>query len=260
MNILLNTLSRNKKKIIFFSLASIFYTFFLLYVWTLMEDTFSQVLDLFPEPIKKIAGFGDDLSTAGFLNGEFMHLIGPLIMGAFGITIGSTILASEEENKTIDQFLSLSISRTRYYTEKYISLIILVFLLSLVFSITLLLSNILFDINLTMHNILYSGFCLFIYGITTGSISYFSGAFFAKVSISVGIGGGVALIGYVFDSVYKTVSSLSYLKYFSLHYYYNDNGVIMNGFDILHLFIMLLITTFCYFFGLLIFNKRDIKS
>ena len=66
-----------------------------------MEDTFSQVLDLFPEPIKKIAGFGDDLSTAGFLNGEFMHLIGPLIMGAFGITIGSTILASEEENKTI---------------------------------------------------------------------------------------------------------------------------------------------------------------
>ena len=106
----------------------IFYTFFLLYVWTLMEDTFSQVLDLFPEPIKKIAGFGDDLSTAGFLNGEFMHLIGPLIMGAFGITIGSTILASEEENKTIDQFLSLSISRTRYYTEKYISLIILVFI------------------------------------------------------------------------------------------------------------------------------------
>ena len=127
MNILLNTLSRNKKKIIFFSLASIFYTFFLLYVWTLMEDTFSQVLDLFPEPIKKIAGFGDDLSTAGFLNGEFMHLIGPLIMGAFGITIGSTILASEEENKTIDQFLSLSISRTRYYSEKYMSLIILVF-------------------------------------------------------------------------------------------------------------------------------------
>ena len=68
-------------------------------------------------------------------------------MGAFGITIGSTILASEEENKTIDQFLSLSISRTRYYTEKYISLIILVFILSLVFSLTLLLSNILFDIN-----------------------------------------------------------------------------------------------------------------
>ena len=48
-----------------------------------------------------------------------MHLIGPIIVGAFGITIGSTLIASEEENKTIDQFLALSISRNRYYIEKY---------------------------------------------------------------------------------------------------------------------------------------------
>ena len=31
-----------------------------------MADTFSQVLDLFPDALKTIAGFGDDLSTAGF--------------------------------------------------------------------------------------------------------------------------------------------------------------------------------------------------
>ena len=201
-----------------------------------MADTFSQVLDLFPDALKTIAGFGDDLSTAGFLNGEFMHLIGPLIMGAFAITIGATILASEEENKTIDQFLALSISRSRYYTEKYLSLTILILSLAFIFSFTLFISNFIFDINLSFSNIFYSGLCLFIYGSTVGSITFFSGALFAKVSQSAGIGGGIAIIGYVFDSVYKTVSSLGYLKYLSLHYYYNDNGVILNGFDLIHLF------------------------
>jgi len=231
LNVLLNSLSRNKRKLLSFSLASIFYVIFLLYVWTLMADTFSQVLDLFPDSLKTIAGFGDDLSTAGFLNGEFMHLIGPLIMGAFAITIGATILASEEENKTIDQFLALSISRSRYYTEKYLSLTILILSLAFIFSLTLFISNFIYDINLNFSNIFYSGLCLFIYGTTVGSITFFSGAIFAKVSQSAGIGGGIAIIGYVFDSVYKTVSSLGYLKYLSLHYYYNDNGVILNGFD-----------------------------
>ena len=157
MNVLLNSLSRNKRKLLSFSLASIFYVIFLLYVWTLMADTFSQVLDLFPDSLKTIAGFGDDLSTAGFLNGEFMHLIGPLIMGAFAITIGATILASEEENKTIDQFLALSISRSRYYTEKYLSLTILILSLAFIFSLTLFISNFIYDINLNFSNIFYSG-------------------------------------------------------------------------------------------------------
>ena len=107
MIILNNSIIHNRKKILVFSFGAIFYTIFLLYIWTLMSDSFSQLLDLFPKQIKTIAGFGDDLSTAGFLNGEFMHLIGPLIIGAFAITIGSTVLCSEEENKTIDQFLSL---------------------------------------------------------------------------------------------------------------------------------------------------------
>ena len=101
MKILINALIQNRKKILTFSAASIFYTLFLLYVWTLFSETFGDILNLFPKQLQVIAGFGDDLSTAGFLNGEFMHLIGPIIVGAFGITIGSTLIASEEEIKRI---------------------------------------------------------------------------------------------------------------------------------------------------------------
>ena len=260
MNILYNSMIHNRKKIFVFSFGAIFYTIFLLYIWTLMSDSFSQLLDLFPKQIKTIAGFGDDLSTAGFLNGEFMHLIGPLIIGAFAITIGSTVLSSEEENKTIDQFLSLSISRSRYFTEKYFSLVLSILFLSLIFSITLKICDLIYDINLNLSSILYSGLALFIYGLTVGSITYLSGSIFAKTSQAAGVGAAVAIIGYIFDSVYKTVSSMNFLKYISLHYYYNDNKVILNGFDTFHLIILLIIILASFFIGIYIFNKRDIKT
>ena len=82
MYILRNDIYQNRKKIISFCIGGVAYTLLLTYFWTLFSDTFGQMLDLFPDAVKAIAGFGDDLSVTGFLNGEFMHLIGPLIIGA----------------------------------------------------------------------------------------------------------------------------------------------------------------------------------
>lgn len=260
MNIVINTLKQNKKKILTFSAASIFYTMFLLYVWTLFSDTFGDILKLFPKQLQIIAGFGDDLSTAGFLNGEFMHLIGPIIVGAFGITLGASLIASEEENKTIDQFLALSISRNRYFIEKYLSLLISILILTIVIGLTLKLGTLIYDINLSSINILFGTTGLFIFGTTCGSISFLSASIFAKASNAATIGAGVAILGYVLDSVYKTVDSLSYVKYLSLHYYYNDNGVIINGLDYKHFLVLFSIIVISFSVGIAIFNKRDIKS
>ena len=243
-----------------FSAASIFYTLFLLYVWTLFSDTFGDILNLFPKQLQIIAGFGDDLSTAGFLNGEFMHLIGPIIVGAFGITLGASLIASEEENKTIDQFLALSISRNRYFVEKFLSLLICILILSVVIGVTLKLGVLIYDINLSLKNIFFGSMGLFIFGATCGSISFLFGSIFAKNSNAAMIGAGVAILGYVLDSVYKTVDSMSFVKYISLHYYYNDNGVILNGLDFKHFLVLFSIMIISFTLGIFIFNKRDIKS
>jgi len=260
MNIVINALNQNKKKMLTFSAASIFYTLFLLYVWTLFSDTFGDILNLFPKQLQIIAGFGDDLSTAGFLNGEFMHLIGPIIVGAFGITLGASLIASEEENKTIDQFLALSISRNRYFVEKFLSLLICILILSVVIGVTLKLGVLIYDINLSLKNIFFGSMGLFIFGATCGSISFLFGSIFAKNSNAAMIGAGVAILGYVLDSVYKTVDSMSFVKYISLHYYYNDNGVILNGLDFKHFLVLFSIMIISFTLGIFIFNKRDIKS
>ena len=249
MKILINALIQNRKKTLTFSAASIFYTLFLLYVWTLFSETFGDILNLFPKQLQVIAGFGDDLSTAG-----------PIIVGAFGITIGSTLIASEEENKTIDQFLALSISRNRYYIEKYFSLVISLVILTAIIGLTLQIGVLIYDINLSLTNIIYAIFGLFIFGLSCGSISFLGGSIFAKNSTAAMIGAGIAILGYVLDSVYKTVNSLEFVKHISLYYYYNNNGLIVNGVDITDLSVLLGIIIFSFIFGIIVFNKRDIKS
>ena len=164
MYILRNDIYQNRKKIISFCLGAVAYTLLLTYFWTLFSDTFGQMLDLFPDAVKAIAGFGDDLSVTGFLNGEFMHLIGPLIIGAFGITIGSSSIATEEGNKTIDQILTLSISRTRFYIEKYLALVFCILLLAIIFSITLGIGSLVFNFDISLINLLYAAIALFSFG------------------------------------------------------------------------------------------------
>ena len=74
------------------------------------------------------------------------------------------------------------------------------------------------------------------------------------------IGAAIAILGYVLDSVYKTVNSLEFVRHVSLHYYYNNNGLIVNGVDISELSVLIGIIIFSFGFGIIIFNKRDIKS
>ena len=260
MYILKNDIYQNRKKIISFSLGGVAYTLLLTYFWTLFSDTFGQMLEFFPDAIKNFAGFGDDLSVTGFLNGEFMHLIGPLIIGAFGITIGSSSIATEESNKTIDQILSLSISRTRFYIEKYLALVFCVLLLAIIFAITLEIGSLVFNFDIGLINLFYAAFALFSFGLSTGSISFSIGAITGKRSIAASITAFIAIAGYVFDSIYTVVDKLDFTKHVALHYYYNSNAVIQNGVNPFHSLVILVLILVSFIIGLYVFYQRDIKS
>ena len=90
------------------------------------------------------------------------------------ITIGSTLIASEEENKTIDQFLAeLSISRNRSYIEKYFSLVISLIILTTIIGLTLQIGVFIYDINLSLTNIFYANLWTFYkWNSSCGSISF----------------------------------------------------------------------------------------
>ena len=260
MYILRNDIYQNRKKIISFCIGGVAYTLLLTYFWTLFSDTFGQMLDLFPDAMKAIVGFGDDLSVTGFLNGEFMHLIGPLIIGAFGITIGSSSIATEESNKTIDQILTLSISRTRFYIEKYLALVFCILLLAIIIAITLGIGSLIFNFDIGLINLLYAAIALFSFGLCTGSISFSIGAITGKRSIAASITAFIAIAGYVFDSIYTVVDKLDFTRYIALHYYYNSNAVIQNGVNSLHILVILLLIIISFIIGLYVFYQRDIKS
>ena len=58
----------------------------------------------------------------------------------------------------------------------------------------------------------------------------------------------------------KAIETLEPVRLMSIFYYYNDNGVIVNGINPLHFVIMLISILVLLIFGFIIFNRRDLKN
>ncbi|MEP7357001.1 MAG: ABC transporter permease [Anaerolineales bacterium] len=80
-------------------------------------------------PPEMLAFFGDATAVftpAGFLGIEFFSLL-PLILGIFALITGSGLLASDEENGTLDLYLAHPISRLQLYAGRLAAFITALF-------------------------------------------------------------------------------------------------------------------------------------
>jgi ABC-2 type transport system permease protein len=78
-------------------------------------DEFTRLIAQYPRELMAFFGDMTQLFTpAGYLHTEFFSYI-PLILGIFIISMGSGLLAGDEEKGTLDLVLSYPISRTRLF-------------------------------------------------------------------------------------------------------------------------------------------------
>jgi beta-exotoxin I transport system permease protein len=82
------------------------------------QDTLQQLINSYPPEM--LAFFGDAaamFTPSGFLGVELFSFM-PLILGVFAIVTGSSLLAADEENGTMDLFLAHPISRAQLYAGR----------------------------------------------------------------------------------------------------------------------------------------------
>ena len=88
-----------------FIIASLFHTV------TQMRDQLGQLINSLPRELLAFVGNIDRMfSPAGFLDARYFSLM-PLILGVFAVIIGSGLIASDEENGTLDLLLAYPIRR-----------------------------------------------------------------------------------------------------------------------------------------------------
>ncbi len=86
-----------------------------------MRDQIQQLVSTLPPAVLAFVGNVDRMfSPAGFLDARYFSLM-PLILGVFAVVIGSGLIASDEENGTLDLILAQPISRTQLFIGRWLA-------------------------------------------------------------------------------------------------------------------------------------------
>jgi ABC-type transport system involved in multi-copper enzyme maturation permease subunit len=68
--------------------------------------------------LQLFGGSSDFFSPVGFLNSQIFFLMLPLLLGILAISLGSSLLAAEERDSTIESLMARPISRTHLLLHK----------------------------------------------------------------------------------------------------------------------------------------------
>jgi len=243
-------------------LIGIYLLVFLIYPSIISSDSIQmmdEMMKIFPEEILK--AFNMDIasmdSAFGWLKSEgFVFVL--LIIGCYAGVLGSNILLKEEDDKTIENLISLRINRNAIIYNKILSGLIYIFLMVIslgIFNyICLSLSG---DFDVKQY------FLLSITPLFSSIVIYFIcmylSTFTHKTKKMLGISLGIVFVSYVLQIFSTMATEVEFLKYFSVFTLADIRNVIID-ISINPMMILISFGISILFFGLTIFqyNKKEL--
>lgn len=225
------------------------------------EELMAQLLASFPEGFLKAFGM-DKLNLSdplGFYSSKLYSFVA-LIGGIFGATLGSSILAKEEEYKTIEFLLAKPISRSKIITSKLLSIFLCLALFNLLIGIATLLGFVLFvekayDIYILLALLAAPWFAHLFFA----SIALVGSLLFSRRKAANPLGIGVALALYALNILSSIAEPMSHLKYITPFYYIDPLDIISLGMiDPSRLAIIITFVAAALGLSYLLYNRRDI--
>ena len=259
----LKTLRDYRKSTFWFFVGTILLGLYTTGFYPTIRDSSNMIalLEDFPEWTQSIIGDASSYATAeGFLNLEVFEIMAPLIVAVYVITKGADSIAREEESHTLDQLLALPVSRLSVMTQKILAILTGTLFLCVGIWLGITAGSIMMGFNVSQGNLGLAIMSLFVFGLATASMSICLSSSTGKRSLAAGVTGGVAIGSFLANNFGKAIETLEPVRLMSIFYYYNDNGVMVNGINPLHFVIMLISILVLLIFGFIIFNRRDLKN
>jgi ABC-2 type transport system permease protein len=217
-----------------------------------------QYMQALPRAMVQAFGVSDMTSIAGFLGGEFLNFMWPLIAGIFLILAGSAIVAREVEQGTIELLLSVPQSRTRLLLAKLAAFVVGLLILVLATIVALGVGAKLVDETLEFENLLALGIVLASFGAAVGGYSVLFSSFSRERGKAAGMAAGLTLAFYLAWVIAGLSDTWEWLKNFSIFSAYKPQLALQNGdVDFFHLVVLGAIGLVCTIVAVIIFRRRD---
>ena len=262
-SIFLKTLRDRRRSLLFWGICLVLLAVMVVSLYPVIESysAIQEYMELLPEELMALftGGIDDITSPEGFLHSELFFLVFPLLVMVFAIGFGSSAVAGEEEQGTLDLLLSNPLPRWRMVLEKFAAMVFSIVLLVLVFWGALAISGHVVDMGLSLGKLGAVCFSAALLGITFGAVALAVGCARGHRGLSMSIAGALVGYSYLLNAMAPLIHWLEPFQVLSLFYYYIDANPLTNGLNGTHVAVLSGLTAVFVAAAIATFRKRDLS-
>ncbi len=208
--------------------------------------------------VQFIGGSTDFFSPVGFLNSQIFFLMLPLILAILSIGLGSSLLAREEQDGTIESLLARPVSRAGLLTAKAVCGVCIVVLVAGVGYITTVIAARVVALPVSAVSIAAAFVLCTLMCLALAAVAYTLTAAGKARGGSLGIASLFGLGGYIVSSLSGTVDWLVGPSKLFAFYYYQPEAVLRGQYNWWYSLYFVALILGCGLVSWLLFRTRDI--
>ena len=204
--------------------------------WPTLRDqnSLTDFLDSLPPGLLALFGVENVdalLTPAGFVSSRLYASIGPILLIAFAVSVGTRVIAGEEERGTMDLLLSQPVTRTRIVMEGLAAMVLLVAVLATTLVVVLLATNPVFDLELTVTVVLAANVGVLLLAVLHGALALAVGSLTGNRPLTLGVATAVIVFGWFINGLAEIVEQLEPFQRVSPFHWFLQGSPLTNGFD-----------------------------
>lgn len=222
----------------------------------------NQVLEELPQATHSLFSDSSELlSPTGYLSTRVFYLLLPLLFSVLAIGLGSSLLAKEENDGTIELLLSRPLSRARLLTGKALSGLVILGTIGLAALTSTLFFSWLVEIAVPLKNITLTMVMMLVLCLLFGSAAFLMTALgrWGRAA-SIGVAVFFALSSYLVTSLSSIASWLIWPSKFLPYHYYRPTEVLEGNFSWPNFLILLSTSLILGILSWIAFRRRDLST
>lgn len=224
-------------------------------------QSINQYLEELPEGMMEMFTGGeivDYTSPVGYFSTELYSIMLPLLFLIFGIGFGSAAIAGEEDKGTLDFLLANPVSRRRVVVDKIGVMVVSMVILAIVFWAALVICVLAIDIDISLIKLAEATTNAMLVSLVFASLAFLLGCIKGNRGVSLGISCGLAVLTYLLNTLGSLVDWLKDYRFLSPFYHYTEPNTLKNGFDMVHILVLLGLVLIFLILSVPAFTRRDI--
>lgn len=207
-----------------------------------------------------LALFGgtDFFSPVGYLNSQLVYVMFPLLLIILGVGLGSSLIAREEVDGTIESLLSRPISRSKLLLSKALAGGLIIAVVTGVGSVVVITMAKAVHLGIPLGNIAIACVACFMLVLTFSVVAFLLAATGRGRVGALGIATVYALGGYIVGSLAGTVHWLKNISLIFPYHYYHSADILGGSFNWSSIWIFTLFIVGCLLIAWLSFRQRDL--